>query len=296
MITIEAILLVGLVQVWFEDWLIAETTLPGWLKVLALMVIMIGILGFLLVSIEQFTKRSLVHAHDVVKVVSFPWSKVLCACYRVSRFILSVRVNLRYPMATIIRLIVAILLALSLLPWAFYLTVDALRLEDTWFPQEDRLGILIGACCGIAFVLWKRPNAFIHTFVHEACHAILCLSLGVRVTSFRVTNGDGGAVGHTSVDPFRGTIISIAPYTLPLLLGICLGFRMWFDEPTTTRHVLSALCAFFFVHHLQALYYNIRINMWGKQADLVKVGRPLSAILIATALCFTTFWTIKVFW
>ena len=73
MVTIETILLVGLMQVWFEEWLVAQANLPGWLKIVTLMVIMIGILGFLLVSIEQLTKKSLAHAHDVVKNVPFPW-------------------------------------------------------------------------------------------------------------------------------------------------------------------------------------------------------------------------------
>ena len=114
--------------------------------------------------------------------------------------------------------------------------------------------------------------------------------------SFRVTGDQGGAVGHESVDPFRGTIISIAPYTLPLLLAIALGFRMWVDDPSHVRTFLSGFCGLLFIHHLQALYHNVRINMWGKQADLVKVGRPLSAVLIATALLFTTAWTVVVLW
>ena len=77
MLTIETILLVGLMQVWFEEWLVGQSGLPGWLKILTLMVIMIGILGFLLVSIEQLTKKSLAHAHDVAKNMPIPWSMVL---------------------------------------------------------------------------------------------------------------------------------------------------------------------------------------------------------------------------
>ena len=199
-------------------------------------------------------------------------------------------------MATIIRWIIAALLAVSALPWAFYILVQTWQDKGHALPQEDLVAIGVGALVGVLLVFWKRPNAFVHTFIHEACHAILCLLLGVKVTSFQVTGDQGGAVGHESVDPFRGTIISIAPYTLPLLLAIALLFRMWFNEPSQGRTVLSGLCALLFIHHLQALYHNVRINMWGKQADLVKVGRPLSAVLIAIALCFTACWTILVLW
>lgn len=74
LLTIETILLVGLLQVWFEDWLVESTDLPGWLKILTLMIIMVGILGFLLVAIEGLAKKSLAHAHDVAKNVPFPWT------------------------------------------------------------------------------------------------------------------------------------------------------------------------------------------------------------------------------
>ena len=72
LITIETISLVGLIQVWFEEWLLNREEIPGWLKILILMGIMIGILGFLLVYIEQVTKKSLSRAHHVAKSIPFP--------------------------------------------------------------------------------------------------------------------------------------------------------------------------------------------------------------------------------
>ena len=199
-------------------------------------------------------------------------------------------------MATLIRWITAGVLAVTLLPWAFYVLVDVWRGKGNLLPQQDPAAIGVGALIGLVLVFWKRPNAFIHTFIHEACHAILCLLLGVRIMSFRITGDQGGAVSHESVDPFRETIVSIAPYTLPLLLSTALLFRMWFDEPSNVRLALSGISALLFVHHLQALYHNVRLNMWGKQADLVKVSRPLSAVLIAIALCFTASWTVWALW
>ena len=77
LLTIETILLVGLLQTWFEDWLVAHASLPGWLKISILMIIMIGVLGFLLVYIERIAKSSLSKAHDVVNAVPFPWTMLL---------------------------------------------------------------------------------------------------------------------------------------------------------------------------------------------------------------------------
>jgi hypothetical protein len=40
----------------------------------------------------------------------------------------------------------------------------------------------------------------------------------------------------------------------------------------------------------------VKINITGKQSDLVRVGRPLSLVLIATALSWTAAWTVIVLW
>lgn len=198
-------------------------------------------------------------------------------------------------MAPVVRLIIAVLLALSLLPWAFWLMVHGWTTAPGWLPHADRWWIVGGLFLSLPLVLWQRPNAFIHTGVHECCHAVLCLCMGVRVTSFMVTDGQGGAVGHERVDPLRGTIISIAPYTLPLLLLPLLLLRQWWiTDPGWGRGLLSGGIAFFYIHHLHALYYNIRLNFWGRQADLAKVGRPLSVVLISSALFMVTWWVVLV--
>ncbi|TVR16335.1 MAG: hypothetical protein EA401_01555 [Planctomycetota bacterium] len=200
-------------------------------------------------------------------------------------------------MAAMVSLIVAILLAITLLPWSFWLLVHAWTAAPGIFPPVDTWWVIAGVVCSVPLVVWQRPNAFIHTTVHECCHALLCLCLGVRVTSFMVSDGQGGAVGHERVDPLRSTIISIAPYTLPLLVVPLLIIRQWvITDPGWPRGLLSGMIAFFYVHHLHALYYNVRLNFWGRQADLVKVGRPLSAVLIASALFLFTWWVLMVLW
>ncbi|TVR39345.1 MAG: hypothetical protein EA402_14790 [Planctomycetota bacterium] len=197
-------------------------------------------------------------------------------------------------MAGLIRLGIAIALAFTLLPWAAAVFMETWIGRPRWLPQQDPWWVVGGLALAVPLVLWKRPNALVHTAIHELCHAILCLVLLVRVTSFRVTDGQGGAVGHERVDPLRGTIISLAPYTLPLLLLPLLVTRMYITDPGYLRGALSAGVAFFYIHHLHALYFNIRINMWGSQADLVKSGRPLSAVVIASVLLLVTTWVLRV--
>ena len=73
---------------------------------------------------------------------------------------------------------------------------------------------------------------------------------------------------------------------------------MWLDDPSHVRTFLSGFVLWPALHTIICKHWgtdlvNVRINMWGKQADLVKVGRPLSAVLIAiSALLFTTAWTV----
>lgn len=191
-------------------------------------------------------------------------------------------------MAVLLKTLIAVLLAFSLLPFSFWLMWEAWSGRSGILPSQDPWWLVGGLAVGILLVLWRRPNALIHTTIHELCHALFCLLLGVRVTSFRVSDGSGGAVGHEQVDPLRGTLISIAPYTLPLLLAIGLLLHWWIASPW-----LSALVGFLYIHHLHALYYNITLNFWGKQSDLAKVGRPLSAVLISSALFLSTWWTIR---
>jgi len=92
-------------------------------------------------------------------------------------------------------------------------------------------------------------------------------------------------------------LVQIAPYTVPMLLLPALFARhLLVTGPGPWRHVLSAAVAFLVVHHLQSLYHNVRINVSGDQADLVKVGRPLSFVLIALAQLLLAAWTIRALW
>jgi hypothetical protein len=156
---------------------------------------------------------------------------------------------------------------------------------------------MIGGGSAVLWAIWRQPNWFIHTLVHEACHAILCVVLFVKVKSFAASDGQGGAVVHTKVDPLRTVLIAIAPYTLPLILGVALLVRMFvFSLPGLGQIIMDGVCAALFVHHVDALYHNVKINITGKQSDLVRVGRPLSLVLIATALSWTAAWTVIVLW
>jgi hypothetical protein len=188
-----------------------------------------------------------------------------------------------------IRWLIAAIMVVTVVPWSAQLVLD------TWrhFQVGDiahQLWIAGGFVAGILWIIWRRPNWLIHTFIHEACHALACLLLGVRIRNFQASDGKGGKVVHDKVDALRGTIIALAPYTLPLVLLPLLLWRAF------NGHLpwLSGLVTFFWVYHLHGLYHNVRLNFWGKQADLSKAGKPLSIAAIATALFLVTAWTLRI--
>ena len=191
----------------------------------------------------------------------------------------------------VIRWVIALVIFCSVLPWSVHL------LEQTWqqrnFMPTHGLAVLSGLFLGIALVFWKKPNWLIHTLIHESAHAIACLMLGVRIRNFQASDGKGGMVVHDKTGPVRSTIISLAPYTLPLIL-IPLFIAHLFIQDAHYRLVLSGLICFAFVHHVHGLYHNIRLNFWGKQADLSKAGKPLSIACISSCLALVTAWTLRV--
>lgn len=198
--------------------------------------------------------------------------------------------------SALVRLLVAMALAAGLGPICF----DVLH----WVGRSlhrlpaDVLASAGGAVIGAVFVCWRRPNWFIHTWIHEHSHLFVYVLLHGRTPrGLQVSDGRGGAIEHVETDPVRGTLVQIAPYTLPLLLLPVLVVRSLFvTEPGPWRHVLSALVAFAFIHHLQALFHNIRLNWRGEDADLVKVGRPLAFVLIAIALMLLSAWVLRALW
>lgn len=195
---------------------------------------------------------------------------------------------------------VAIPLAVLGLPWCWQVLVHqwSTRIAGSSDPWPDHAqAVVIGTVLGVALAWWKRPNWFVHTAIHELCHLLACLLLLVRPRKFTVSDGSGGAVEYDAPsDPFRGVIIAIAPYTLPLVLVLALLARRFVPVAGPWEAIASGVAAFAFIHHLQGLYHNIRLNFWGKDSDLVKTGRPLSAVLIAGVLLLVTAWTIHELW
>ena len=198
----------------------------------------------------------------------------------------------------VVSLIVAVILGIFGLPWCAWV------LHHTWSEHilharqplpQDPLWVLCGALVGVALICWKRPNWFLHTIIHESCHALTCMALFVPVHSFRASRGQGGEVTHDRPDALRETLIAIAPYTAPLMLMPALLVVRLLD-PGPWHGLASGVAAFAYVHHLQGLWHNVRLNFFGKDSDLVKVGRPLSLVLIAGILLLVTAWTIDLLW
>jgi hypothetical protein len=179
------------------------------------------------------------------------------------------------------------------LPWC--LGILLATIDRHWFWPRFPLAVGLGLGLGVLVMFLRRPNLLMHTFIHEACHALLCLLTFVKIRGMSFTDGRGGEVEHDQADPVRTTLIAIAPYIVPLLLGPALLARMWWKDPTAML-ILSGVCAFLFVSHVQGLVLNIRLNFWGDKADLPRVGRFLALVLIVGTLLLLTAATIEVLW
>jgi len=188
----------------------------------------------------------------------------------------------------------AALLAFTALPWCWTVLCGAWQLAITQSRQPwpaDPLAVACGVVAGVGLMVWKRPNWLVHTAIHELCHLLMCMVLFVPVNSFRATRGQGGEVTHRRIDPLRETLIGIAPYTLPLVLLPCLLALRF--APAGSWHALASGCTgLAYVHHLHGLFHNVRLNARGAGSDLVKIGRPLSAMLILGTLMLVTAWVI----
>lgn len=200
---------------------------------------------------------------------------------------------------TVVSWVVAVGLAVVALPWCVQV------LAWTWqrdvipahlhLPQ-DPWAVGCGVIAASALMWWKKPNWFLHTLIHEASHALMCATLWVQVRSFRVSRDHGGEVVYDRPDVLRAALIGIAPYTVPLLLIPALLIVRLSADGSVWHAVGSALAAFTFVLHLQGLWHNLRLNWRGDDSDLVRLGRPLAAVLITAVLLLVTAWTVGMLW
>lgn len=193
-----------------------------------------------------------------------------------------------------VRLVIGVTLAIVVLPWCFALLWY--RIGLAYGTPFHPWSLLIGLAVASALVWWRKPNWLIHTLIHESCHAVVCVLLRVKITAFQATDGQGGAVIHRKVDPLRTTLIALAPYTLPLLLAPVLVLRHITPAPSTLAMVLNFLVGFLTVHHLHGLYHNVRINFWGRQADLTRAGKVLSLVVITGVHALLAAWWVAVIW
>ena len=196
--------------------------------------------------------------------------------------------------ATALRLIIGVVLALFALPVCVQLALWVARRQNRWSP-EDPLAVAIGISLGLLWLLWRRPQNFWHTWLHELAHAIACVVLRVRLLGFKVTEGRGGEVEHAPCDPLRAALIVIAPYTLPLLLLPAL-LAQWALPSGVARECASGACGFLIVNHLHGLFLNLRLNFLGSDSDLARTGRVLGLVLVAIALLLLCALVIQVLW
>ena len=133
------------------------------------------------------------------------------------------------------------------------------------------------------YAVVARPNLMLHTWLHETAHALMCVLLLVRVGAMSASAGQGGEIRHAPAGPIRTTAILIAPYILPLLAGPVLVMR-YFCDPGWLRLGLTGLCGFTLILHLSDLWLNVRLNAFGREADIPRVGHLLAVVLMSSSL------------
>ncbi len=174
-----------------------------------------------------------------------------------------------------------------LVPWCWSLLMRAWDGHSHGGPPPHEYALCGGLVLGLALMFWRRPNLFLHTWLHESAHAMMCGLLWVRVGAISATAGNGGETRHAPVDPIRAVPILIAPYVLPLVLGPLLLAR-WLCPPGILQVVLTVVVGLAIGLHLHGLWLNLRHNTFGKDGDISRVGHLLSYALIASALLLTT--------
>jgi hypothetical protein len=193
----------------------------------------------------------------------------------------------------VLRFLLALLVLLAGVPICLDVMLEVI--DARRHAPEDPLWFAGGLLLGVALIFFKRPNWLLHTALHEACHWLACLALGVRVHRVMASDGRGGEVEHAHTGPVRTALIALAPYIVPLVLGPLLIARAFTPEGLT-RSLLAALCAIAYLTHLTGLVHNVRLNLRDPKGDLAKVGRPLALVVILCGVLLVTALTIAVLW
>ncbi len=191
------------------------------------------------------------------------------------------------------RFLLGVVALITLLP-AATMALGSVVAERQRAPP-DPLWVAGGLLLGMGLMVLRRPNWFLHTLQHEACHLIACWGLGVRVHRLVASDGQGGEVSHSAVGPVRTGIIALAPYVLPLLLAPLLVARALVPEGTA-RSVLSAGCALAYPLHLVAVFHNVRLNLFDSKGDFAQVGRLFALAVTLGAALLTTAAAVAVLW
>ncbi len=180
-----------------------------------------------------------------------------------------------------------------LVPWCWGVLVR--RWGEITGPPPEEYALFAGLMLGLVLAFWRRPNLFLHTWLHESAHALMCLLLFVRVGAFQATAGQGGEVRHEPVNLLRAIPILIAPYVLPMILGPIL-FARWLSPDGLLRSGLTFACGIALFMHLHGLVLNLRFNTVGAAADIPRVGHLLAFALIATSLLLIASALVVVLW
>jgi len=163
-------------------------------------------------------------------------------------------------------------------------------------PPPDLWWVLLLGLIAGALVSWRlRNSVFVHAWVHEATHAVVAALLLVKVDFFVAKPDGSGQIQHASSGNLRNAIISLAPYSFPLVLGPMLLVREIL-RPGLPVAIASFLSAGAVVFHLAFLWRNLRVNFPRPGSDIAKTGRVASTGVIAVSLIWVLRWSMEALW
>lgn len=198
-------------------------------------------------------------------------------------------------LGSVVRNLLAVLIGFFGLPCCLDLLLEIIARHR--HPPPHPWSLAGGLAAGLLFLLLRRPNRFLQTFLHEMAHGIACLVLWVKIDAFFASRNEGGFVRfeYRDSDPLRSTLIHLAPYVLPLALGPVLVVRLAVP-PGPWQAACSALASFCYVLHLAGLVDDLRGNFWGPESDFAKAGRFLGLVLVLGSLILLTAATVYGLW
>lgn len=175
---------------------------------------------------------------------------------------------LKYP--------IVIILLLSfpfMVPKLFHIIEIMIRWKSHYYP------LFIGMF--IYIILWKVvfkniTNSWVLTFEHEITHGLFALLTFHKITSIKVTTGNGGHISYSGIGG-GNWLITIAPYFFPTLSVLVLVIMYFSSMPL--HSTLLGIFGFSMAYHM----HSTLIETHSGQTDLKEVGFTFAWLFLPAA-------------